>query len=432
MAAMKLHSLLLVLISAYTLLLSGCVTMAQVTRYQEVDIPLYTAEDYENLLDSDNPEVQYNAIANLINHAWVYANTLNKGLKPEEDSAETLAKFNSAYKVCRKIVSKTTSNNEDIQVASIIFTGKLGSSLEDKELRSELHKQIQAINTKSKRAQYEQLNALIISRLDDNQETSPDIIKKGLRSRSWIINGMTYRLLSKSQSEAYSQQLMNHYNNADENIDKLLILSALHKPYRHEVSLFLQNELINTSDKKLQEYLASLIPHSEDSAAVAQWLAKEYQNIGTDNSVIIINGFSNLLPNLGAIEFFKNILATMDSKIIQMLDNEYLFERIISASATHKDNEYLVTLDRLFLQNDQLSIPFQSYKDNVANEKYAEQAVKETLQEYIPKFIVTSEEVFTDINHKLEQHGFTNDEIDTYTKEFREEVDEIFKELAKD
>jgi hypothetical protein len=119
----------------------------------------------------------------------------------------------------------------------------------------------------------------------------------------------------------------------------------------------------------------------------------------------------------------------MDSKIIQMLDSEYISERLISASSENKDNESLATLDRLFLQNNQLGIPFQSYKDNVAKAKYAELATKETLKEYMPKFAVTSEEVFTDINHKLEQAEFTNDEIDTYTKKYRERLGDFFKEL---
>jgi hypothetical protein len=105
MAAMKLHSLQLVPISAFALLLSGCSATPEVTRYQEVDIPHYTAEDYEKLLDSENSEVQYNAIGNLINHTWQYAIILNKDTKTEEDSAETLA-YNNAYNVCRKIVSK--------------------------------------------------------------------------------------------------------------------------------------------------------------------------------------------------------------------------------------------------------------------------------------------------------------------------------------
>ena len=59
-----------------------------------------------------------------------------------------------------------------------------------------------------------------------------------------------------------------------------------------------------------------------------------------------------------------------------------------------------------------------------AKAEYAEQAAEETLFLYLPRLLVIYEEILKDLENKLEQKGFTNDEINIHTKDFREDLGE--------
>ena len=75
---------LFLLLSLVILLTAECATQdiidhVVIIRYQNVQIPDYEKADYEKLLFSENDEVKYNAICNLIQYARDYAHAFNDG-----------------------------------------------------------------------------------------------------------------------------------------------------------------------------------------------------------------------------------------------------------------------------------------------------------------------------------------------------------------
>ena len=95
-----------------------------IVRYQSIPIPAYDRSDYEALLTSEDHEVKYNAICNLIPYASRYARILDKSLS-EESSTNTTEddeiSYDNAQQVFDTIRLELQSHNEDIKVASLIF-----------------------------------------------------------------------------------------------------------------------------------------------------------------------------------------------------------------------------------------------------------------------------------------------------------------------
>jgi hypothetical protein len=132
-----------------------------IVRYQNIPIPAYERSDYEKLLTSEEHEVKYNAICNLIPYASKYASVLEKGFSEKSSGNNTednAIMYHNAQQVFEAIGTELQSNNESIKAASLMFITEFSLTYSDKK---QLFVLVSQVNTKDVRTQYEQIQALL-------------------------------------------------------------------------------------------------------------------------------------------------------------------------------------------------------------------------------------------------------------------------------
>lgn len=405
-----------------------------IIRYQKIEIPRYGKSDYEELITSDNDEVKYNAICNLIPYASEYARTLEKG-PPDESSQETtpqdVAQYKNAKKVFGAVSKELFSKNKSIQAASLIFITDFSSSYSSKE---EVLKLVLDVKTNEVRTQYEQICALI-ELSDSDTAIGKNLIENFLDSQSWLIRSMTYLLLGKIASDDYQERLIKEYKNANKEYDKLFIICSFNTGYGPEVFDLIRNELLSTKNVKIREQIVKIINRHRNNTAVIRWIINEHKAIDNELLSAILDEYYPEITSPTGIVFFHQLLSSNQEDIIGLIDQEKFFQVLYGGfenEASHKD---LVALEKSVRGNKHLSRAWLTYIDrrdeDRLKQKEQEKREKELKKTLLPKYNAMLEKFLEDSKKLFADAGMDQNEIEESTNEIRELLQFLTEEESK-
>jgi hypothetical protein len=341
------------LVALVSLLIAGCYESPRIRRYQLVAIPGYSRVHYENMLDSDDDEVRYNAICNLIEHASGYGNILKlkDSSGPSKAGAKNDISRESAERVYRAVSAGLTGRNEDIKAASLVFIAEFADRYDN---HRELMELLQGVEAKDRRTQYEQLMALI-ALSPSGGRVDADLVTKYLGSRSWLIRSMTLLLLAENGSEGYHERLMEEYRAAGEIYDKILILEAFGKRYGPEVYALIEKELSRARSPLLRTGLIDAVQLGRYDRAVAQWILNSHATLDGDLLQDLIDGYAPIIGKLRGTEFFRILIGSNEGDLLlRRIEPYWLFTNLFKALREEKRNKYLLELEEMILDSGSL------------------------------------------------------------------------------
>ena len=412
----------------FSLYSEGCVKKTvslygEPTRYQTIEIPGYQKGDYETLLDSNNDEVRYNAICNLIRYAVDYGRLLSKGPaegSEQEKPTEDAQAVKNAKHVYEKIVAQLNGANERIKAVALIFLSEFGSVYAGKP---EIFNLVLKTETNDIHTQYEQLNALI-GLLEPESEIAPARITKFLNSRSWMIRSKTYLLLSRIDSDEFHERLIKEYRSAANNVDKILIINAFRNGFGPDVFNLLTHELQHGQNLQLKYACAGAIKNNRDAAAVIQWIVTNSSAIPDDMLFTIINSyFSELCTKRGQI-FFRTLLSSNQEKLTHAVNQEDFFSSLYNALRIQGNSVELSEIEAAVNDSEILRNPWLVYKNKRDEEglKQAAKAKREASFEkhILPKYNNMLEEFIIETEKLFIEGGMDQQEVEETTKDLRE------------
>ena len=320
------------------------------------------------------------------------------------------------------------------------------------------------LEAKSERGRYEQFAALeALARARD--KVRPSLAQQGLRSDSWLIRSITYRLLEEVHSHPYDPILIRSFQSTKDEHDKLLIADAMSFPLTDEAIQLFRAELMGDAPLRLKVYLAKTLSEG-DSVAMAQWVAEEH--LALDHTVLtaIIHFYADRLPTAfgehgGAkwhrpgVDFFSTLLHTDDVALVKLLDDEYLYLKLAEDSLrilqarqlrsagkgsdlrdlqmTEANERARKELEKMFLANERLQEPYRVIKTKVARKSYVQEASQraqnDVLLDRIPE---VAENILGEINLRLMEKDLSTEEIGSYSIEFRKQLGELLHILREE
>lgn len=396
-----------------------------IVRYQNIHIPAYERSDYEKLLTSEEHEVKYNAICNLIPYASRYASILEQGLSKEssgnnmEDNAIT---YHNAHQVFEAISTELRSNNESIKAASLMFITEFSSNYSDKR---RLFALVSQVNTNDVRTRYEQIRALL-TLVDSDTEIDKTLIKKFLNSRSWLIRSMTYRLLGNIVCEEFHPRLLRDYRKATREYDKLLILQAFRQQYGSDVFTLLEEELLFSENPRIHMAVAEVLPGNQDNSAVGTWIIGHYHQLNEEVLTRIIDRYSFELPALTGTTFFGLLLDSNQPQFANLIVHSYFFENLYNGLEKEAYSDALNALRNAVQQNNTVQEAWQEYTRERLKEEETTKREEELRKAILPRYIEMLERFLEESKRLFADSGMTAEEIEDATEEMRELL-QIFK-----
>jgi hypothetical protein len=421
------------------LLTAGCakktiIADEAIIRYQKVQIPNYKKSDYEELLTSENAEVKYNAICNLIEHASDYARSLDKGIpkvSSPDSKSQTEGQDKNAKKVFHAITKELDNKNESIKTVSLIFITEFSSSYSNKE---ELLRLVTQVKTENIRTQYEQIRAL--AKLS-NSETRIDknLIGSFLDSRSWLIKSMTYLLLGKISSEEFHMRLIKEYKNTNEEYNKLLIIHAFSEAYGPEVFHLIKTELLSSDSERMRSKIISILKNNSDKKIVAKWIIRDHKTIDKETLQTILGEYyPELASAVGAI-FFHDLLSSNQEQLIDMIDQKNFFKGLYNSLENQVQPNELVELEIAVQNINYLNHAWAVYKDHRDKERLKEKEKRIREEEFertvLPKYNAMLKRFLEDSKKLFADAGMDKDEIEDATKSIEEFLQILDKDTSK-
>ena len=417
-----------------SLIFTGCIGNNRFTdgaiRYQEVKIPGYEISDYENLLATENDEVKYNAICNLIKRAWDYASVLKKN----DSKKPTKKEIQNAEKILDIILRELSNKNENIKAASLIFITEFSLNYSDKE---KLFNKVEKVKATTLRTQYEHIRALTMLS-DSKTKIDKQLIEKYLDSKSWLISSMTYLLLGKISSENLHENFIVKYNKTDKEYNKLLILDAFSNSYNPETFFFIKNEILSSDSKRIRKKAISILSKSNDKTQVAKWILNEHKTI--DRLVLkdILDEYYielELVKNTKGTIFFNELLLSEQKELIDKIDQKQFFKALYSARKKQPQVKELLNLETKVQNINSLNQAWLDFKDYMGKQELKEQEEKKREQEFenivLPKYSLMLESFHEDTKKLFMDAGMDKDDVEVLTKEIKELLQLINKEKSK-
>ena len=421
------------------LLMTGCVEKNRFAgsgaiRYQKVQIPIYEISDYENLLFSENKEVKYNAICNLIEHAWDYAPVLGKEkskISTPKEKLPTKEEIQNAEKVLDAIFTELKSKNENIKTASLIFITEFSLNYSNKE---ELFKQVEQVKAESLRTQYEKIRALTIL---SNSETKIDkrVVEKYLDSKSWLITSMTYLFLGKISSENIHKRLIEKYKNTNQEYNKLLIIHAFSQAFGPEVFHLIKNEILLSESKRIRLKIISILNKSNDKTLVAKWIVRDHKTIDKEIIQAIFNEYYSELASTTGTIFFNELLHSNQRELIDMIDRKKFFGGIYDAGKKQPEQNELVKLGIKVKNINSLNQAWLDYKEYMGTEELKEEEKQKREEGFektiLPKYILMLENFLEESKKLFTDAGMDKDEVGASIESIREFLEILSKDTSK-
>lgn len=392
-------------------------------RFQYIEIPAYSYDDYKLLLNNkNNPEIIYNSICNLLYEADRLGRILSK---EDQKDSETYKNANENY---NKILSLLKLKDDKITVSIISFLTLLGNDYKNKE---ELIKILLNIRSNKPYILFEKVKALsVLSKPETNIDT--DYIVKMLNNKSWLVSRSTYELVNALENAEVRSILIKKYKEENLDYEKLLILKAFEKNFNEEVFELFKFELINSKDKSIKYYISKLLENAKDTELVINWLTTSY-DFSEEDFISIINNYYNL-----STKFSTNLFLTLINKgfnpIIDFYDEKntarlyyYLLDDLNDFEGkTDLEDEDKLKLERLkqieasILSSEVLKADWLEYKDRKIEISYSKEFMREyneNLDDYINKTkklfyknnILFQNELFEEYMKKLMKYFLISD-----------------------
>lgn len=402
-----------------------------IVRYQNIHIPAYERSDYEKLLTSEEHEVRYNAICNLIPYASRYASILEKGLSEEssgnnmEDNGIT---FHNAQQVFAAICAKLRSNNESIKAAALMFITEFSPTYSDKK---QLFALVSQVNTNDVRTQYEQIRALLTF-VDSDTKIDKTLIKKFLNSQSWLIRSMTYRLLGNIVCEEFHPRLLRDYRKATREYDKLLILQAFRQQYGSDVFTLLKEKLLFSENPRIQMAVTEVLPGNRDNTAVGTWIIEHYHQLNEEVLTRIIDRYSFELPALTGTTFFGLLLDSNQPQLTNLIVPSYFFENLYNGLEKEAHSDALNELLNAVQHNNTVQEAWQEYTRERLKEEETAKREEELRKAILPQYTEMLERFLEESKRLFANSGMTAEEIEDATEDMRELLQIFKEELAEE
>ncbi|MCP4397927.1 MAG: hypothetical protein GY801_11605 [bacterium] len=416
-----------VMLCGMSLLGCGSTNMALV-RSQHVPIPAYETSDYEPLLSSDDPEIRYNAIANLIPHASTYARILEDGDANDStthmarDEAYTYARAQDVFVTIR---SGLQGDDEDIKVASLMFLAEFAPIYSDQKALFTL---VSQVKTNDVRTQYEQLHTLQ-SLIEPDTGVDRAMIGDFLGSRSWRIRNMTYLLLGHIVCRDMHPRLLHDYQKLTRDYDKLVLLQAFRQEYGAEVFAVLKEELVTSENSQIHTMIADILPGHHDETVVGQWIATTHEEMNDDVLLRIIDRYAEELSNSKGPAFFQGLFAATSSHLMQLTSHSLLVEHVYAQIQQAPDRPALIMLRESIQSHDSLKTRWNTHATERAQAEEALRAEEALQQRILPHYTDLLETFLEDTQRLLADFGMSAEEIDTATEDMRELL-QMFEEEA--
>lgn len=313
------------------------------------------------------------------------------------------------------------------------------------------------VETKSERAQFEQfvaLKALAMPR----DEISPLLVQEGLRSDSWLIRSITYRLLEEIYSHPYNSSLTRMYLSAKDEYDKLLIADAMSSPLPDEAIQSFRADIKGNAPLRLKVYLAKALS-AEDAVAVANWILEEHRELDKVVLTSIIHFYADRLSHAShhpeadklsqpSVDFFNILVQADNSEVVELLGDEYILSKLAEDSVrilnaqqlratgegvdsrnlwiSEKSERARINLEKMFLENERLQVRYREIKGGVAREDYVQNVSERVTAAVILTRIPTiSENILGEIIIQLKEKDLSEDEIGSYASQIREGIEEF-------
>ncbi|MCP3901748.1 MAG: hypothetical protein GY707_18720, partial [Desulfobacteraceae bacterium] len=333
--------------------------------------------------------------------------------------------------VLNDIFTGLTDENENIKAASIIFLSEFSLNYSDKDM---LYKQVEKVKAYSLRTQYEHIRALAML---SNSETKIDknLIETYLDSKSWLVANMTYLFLGKISCEEFHKDLISKYNNTDKEYNKLLILNAFSNAYNPESFLFIKNEILTSSSKKIKQKAIGILNKNNDKTQVAKWILNEHKTIDKTTLQAIFNEYySQLESNTGTI-FFDTLIISNKKELINKIDQNKFFAALYLAQEKQPKQNNLLNLEVKVQNSTLLNRAWMDFLDLMDEKELKKQEKKEREQEF-EKTILPQYKVMLDVFHEDTKKlfldaGMDKDEVEVFTKEIKELLQLLNKEKSK-
>jgi hypothetical protein len=399
----------------------GCgPTDSTLVRFQRVPIPTYELSEYEALLASDDPDIQSNAIANLIPHAVAYARILASD-EPQDDAdalratneVDTYAQAQYVFTTIREALQ---SDDENIKSASLMFLAEFAPFYAEKK---SLFTTVSQIKSRDTRTQYEQLNTLL-ALIESDTEVNRTMITQFLNSRTWRIRSMTYRLLSRIPCADLHPQILSAYRNATHEHDKLVILHAFAFQYGTDVLELFKAELVEGKSSQIHRLIAEMLPIYSNAKAVGQWIAAEYHALHDDIVVRIFDEYADEFSTSHGVHFFEGLLMTTSPDLMPLLEQSAIIESLYQAIGEEPSRSNLIRLRASIHQNPSLKHAWDTYaRERVQVEEAlkAEEALRQTI---LPHYTKLLNAFLEDTRQLLADFGMETDEIENTTEDMRE------------
>lgn len=261
------------------LLSAGCDGDKANVGYYYIDIPGYEVADYEQMLNSNNPEEQYNALAYL---SFNFEDT--KVLK--YDSMKGTGRYDTALRIYNKAVSLTLSSNSWVSSAAFHLLDQYEYNQGQKDYR----KKLLANRNPSTNVQME-----IFVQIRKDSITDYASLKEKIRflkeKPSWLLKKSAYVLMKQGDS-LMMNDVMNEYSTNTNPVDKLLLLDALTTNINEAVFNFLTHVWDTTKDERVKNIITHYFPYAHSSQQVLDWYGKHVEVLKKQMNYFIVNDFA--------------------------------------------------------------------------------------------------------------------------------------------
>jgi hypothetical protein len=415
---------------AAVLLGSGCakkeIASTGPIRYQQVEIPGYQKQDYENLLSHESEDVRSNAICNLIPHAAEYGRILSKtkaGDSVQPNPPIGNATMKSAQAVYDRMKEEVSGSKEYCKAVGLIFLGEFASNYSEKKEVADL---VLSIETKDPRIQYEQLDVMdTISRYP--YYFDPVLLKPFLESRAWIIRSKTYGLLDGMACDELHPLLIQAYDKSTLESDKIQIVHAFRNGYGPEVFDLLRREINENRNERIKREWAAILKRNCDEAAVFQWIMNQNTAIDAATMKSIADSYMDELNNPQGQRFFKEILVSHQARWIDAIEPELFFKNLYDALRNEAMAGAVADLETVVLSSDRFKEAWRLHKAQYAQEARAQEArtkkEEQLFKAILPKYNVLLKTFLKDSEKLFLAEGMDRQEVEETTESIRELLD---------
>ncbi len=209
--------------------------------YYFVRIPAFSDSDYIAMLDSNNAEMQYNAICYLHDNA-------NSSTPPlDVDSLKGTKAYDSTLSIYNKIYTLVGSENSWVSSAAIRYCNVFAYN------RRKFEEQVLKNMDSSMNTQLQIVNSLLYDTID-NEDLLRDKYYFLHRQPSWLLQNSSYLLLNNMKNPP-AVELMNEYTRSPQQYKRYLILDVLSRHITDTVFSFLSKEYEKTNDQRTREMI---------------------------------------------------------------------------------------------------------------------------------------------------------------------------------